>query len=296
MRPPAGRSWLFHLRAEESYPFWWHSHEDYELTFIERGHGRRFAADSVSAYHPGDLALFGPHLPHAYVSNDQDSLQIAGVAQFREDVFGTSLLEQAEFHALRSMLRSADRGLALTAEPNRLRSSMDALSQLDGAEQTVALLDLLVWLARSAEYRPLSGAPVRPASRPESHAALTAAVQYLEQNHRCRVTRDQIADAASVTPSSLSRLFRRQLGVTVTDYLTGLRLGGAADLLAHTRQSIAEIAFSCGFTNLANFNRRFRTRYGMTPSRYRRQFARAAGGRGVGDDEPAPDRGPGARP
>jgi transcriptional regulator GlxA family with amidase domain len=72
-------------------------------------------------------------------------------------------------------------------------------------------------------------------------------------------------------------LFRRQLGVTITDYLSTVRLGASADLLAHGQRAIAEIAFSCGFTNLANFNRRFRARYGLTPSRYRRQFADAAG-------------------
>jgi transcriptional regulator GlxA family with amidase domain len=175
------------------------------------------------------------------------------------------------------MLDAANRGLALTADPNRLRSSVDALARLDGAAQTVALLDLLVWLAHSAEYRPLSAEPVRPASRPESHKALTAAVQYLEQNYRTRVTREHLAEAAAVTPSSLSRLFRRQLGVTITDYLSNVRLGASADLLAHSQRAIAEIAFSCGFTNLANFNRRFRARYGLTPSRYRRQFADAAG-------------------
>jgi len=149
---------------------------------------------------------------------------------------------------------------------------MDAMARLDGAEQTVALLDLLVWLAHSAEYQPLSAEPAGLASRPQSHAALTVAVQYLEQNYRTAVTRERIADAASVTPSSLSRLFHRQLGVTITEYLSALRLGSAAERLAHSQQPVADIAFACGFTNLANFNRRFRARYGMTPSRYRRQF------------------------
>jgi AraC-like DNA-binding protein len=280
VRPPAGRSWRFHVRAEESFPFWWHSHDHYELTFIERGHGRRFAGNGVSAYYPGDLALFGPHLPHAYVSDEQDRPQVAGVAQFRGDVFGASLLEHEEFHALRAMLDASHCGLALSAEPSRLHSSMHSLAQLDGAEQTVALLDLLVWLARSADRRSLSTEPAGVASRSQSHAALSAAVQYLERNFRAPVTREEIAQAASVTPTSLSRLFRRQLGVTVTDYLSDLRLGAAAELLSHGRRSVADVAHSCGFANLANFNRQFRFRYGMTPRQYRRRFAMDAGGNG----------------
>lgn len=281
VRPAAGRAWRFRVRAEQFYPFWWHSHEHYELTFIERGQGRRFAGNGAAAYRPGDLALFGPHLPHAYVSDERDGPQVAAIAQFRSDVFGASLLEHEEFQAVRAMLHAADRGLALTAEPGRLQPSMRTLDRLDGAEQTVALLDLLVWLAHSAGRQPLSAAPA--GSHAQSHDALTAAVQYLEQNFRTPVTRDQIAQAASVTPSSLSRLFRRQLGLTITGYLSDLRLGSAAELLARDERPVAMIAFSCGFTNLANFNRQFRARYGMTPSRYRRQF-RTDTRSGVGGD------------
>ncbi len=288
--PPAGRSWLFHVRAEDSFPFWWHSHEHYELTFIERGHGRRFAGTSVSVYGPGDLALFGPYLPHAYVSAEQDRPQVADVAQFRDDVFGSSLLAHEEFHALRAMLDAADRGLALTAEPGRLRASMRTLARRTGAEQTVALLDLLVWLAHSAQRRPLSVEPAEPAFRTQSHAALTTAVQYLEGNFRTPVTRDQIARAASVTPTSLSRLFRRQLGVTITEYLSGLRLGAAAELLSSGQGSVAAVAYACGYTNLANFNRQFRFRYGMTPSRYRSQFTTRAAAARAGFAEDARTR------
>lgn len=260
------------MSPEASYPFLWHTHEHYELTYVDQGRGRRFAGNDVSAYLPGDLVLFGPHLPHAYVSDDNAGIQIAAVAQFRSDVFGTSLLEHEEFAALRAMLNAADRGLVLSAEPGRLRASVRALARLDGAEQTVALLELLVWLARAAEYSPLSAEPGGLASRPESHAALTVAVQYLEKHYQTQVTREQIADAASVGPSSLSRLFRRHLGTTISDYLSDLRLGSAASMLAHTERPIADIAFASGYTNLANFNRRFRARYEMTPSCYRRQF------------------------
>lgn len=273
--PRAGRSWLFHTREETTFQFWWHAHEHYELTFIERGHGRRFAGNNASTYCPGDIALFGPSLPHAYVSDDRDHTQIAHIAQFRADVFGDALLENPEFRGLRSILTAAHRGILLTADPERLSSSITNLARLNGAEQTVALLELLVWLATSAHSTPLS---TRPGSRTASHRsthALIAAVQLLERNYKTSITRDQLAEMVAMTPSSLSRLFRRELGTTLTDYLSALRLGAAAELLADTQQPVADIAFCSGFANLANFNRQFRARYAMTPTRYRGAFTTA---------------------
>lgn len=87
------------------------------------------------------------------------------------------------------------------------------------------------------------------------------------------VQRDDLAAAVSMSPSSVSRLLRRSLGITLTDYLTARRVSTASRLLAESDRGIAEIAHVSGFANLANFNRQFRQRRGMTPREYRRAFA-----------------------
>ena len=56
-------------------------------------------------------------------------------------------------------------------------------------------------------------------------------------------------------------------------FINELRIGRACRLLAETDYPITEIAFSCGFPNLANFNRQFLRLKIMPPREWRRQFA-----------------------
>ncbi|MDP4227945.1 MAG: helix-turn-helix domain-containing protein, partial [Bacteroidota bacterium] len=49
-------------------------------------------------------------------------------------------------------------------------------------------------------------------------------------------------------------------------------LGHVSRMLVDTTQSIAEIAFKCGFNNMANFNRRFKNKMGCTPKEFREEY------------------------
>lgn len=81
------------------------------------------------------------------------------------------------------------------------------------------------------------------------------------------------ARAANLTPAAFSRFFQRMSGVSFVDHVNELRIGKAARLLAEEDRPIAEIAFACGFGNLANFNRRFREYKKMSPREFRGHYA-----------------------
>jgi len=67
----------------------------------------------------------------------------------------------------------------------------------------------------------------------------------------------------------LSDLFRKEMGLTFQDYLSGIRLEKAEYLLEHTRDSITEITEQVGFQSGSYFSRFFRKRHGISPSEYR---------------------------
>jgi transcriptional regulator GlxA family with amidase domain len=102
---------------------------------------------------------------------------------------------------------------------------------------------------------------------------LTRVLSYIDSHSDRRITLDEIARVAALHPQSLSRFFRKQLGVTFQAYLIQTRVGHAARKLIETDSSVTEIALATGFENMANFHRHFKRAYATSPSLYRKQFA-----------------------
>ena len=83
---------------------------------------------------------------------------------------------------------------------------------------------------------------------------------------------DQLADLVAMSPSAFSRFFKLRTGKNLSEYIIDIRLGQAARRLVDTMDSISEICWSCGFNNLSNFNRLFRSRKGCTPTEFREKY------------------------
>jgi transcriptional regulator GlxA family with amidase domain len=80
----------------------------------------------------------------------------------------------------------------------------------------------------------------------------------------------ELAALAKLSPGHFSRAFAVSTGVTPHSYIIGERVRRAVTLLG-TQESLAEIAFQCGFSDQSHFSRRFRREFGTPPSRWRRQ-------------------------
>lgn len=79
----------------------------------------------------------------------------------------------------------------------------------------------------------------------------------------------EIARAVGCTPNYLSTIFRQDYGMTLKEYLNQLKFDYACSMLESSSFTIPEIAFSCGFSDISYFARKFRERFGRTPSSYR---------------------------
>ncbi len=95
-------------------------------------------------------------------------------------------------------------------------------------------------------------------------------VAFVEENYQSPdLSLVTVADRFGISIYMVSRLFKNQTGVGFKEYVTARRLTLACQLLAATRDSISSIAAQVGFENPTYFASLFRTRYGVTPSRYR---------------------------
>ena len=87
------------------------------------------------------------------------------------------------------------------------------------------------------------------------------------------LTLQAIAAHFNLNKSYLSTRFKREVGVTLTDYVNQKRISRAAYLLSTQSGSIQSIACACGIPDITYFTRLFKRENGVTPTQYRKQLA-----------------------
>lgn len=121
----------------------------------------------------------------------------------------------------------------------------------------------------------LEGIVRRAAAKIAEYAAgsikllLRRAVDYLNQNYAQPVTLGQVAAKVYASPSYISRLFKKELGVNFVDYLNEIRIARAKELLGTAEYKAYEVAGLVGISNPHYFSKLFKRYVGMTPSEYR---------------------------
>ncbi len=94
------------------------------------------------------------------------------------------------------------------------------------------------------------------------------AIAYMNSHYYLGITVTDVCDYLFINPSYFSNLFKKSTSITLSRYLTGIRMSDATTKLKATGMSISDIAGSIGMTPLA-FTTAFKKRYAFTPSEYR---------------------------
>ena len=103
------------------------------------------------------------------------------------------------------------------------------------------------------------------AAPPSSVARVTRSVRAIERDLSNGMGLRSLAQEAGLSPYHFLRTFERLTGVTPHQYVRRARLRVAARRLAVERVRVLDIAFDCGFGDVSNFNKAFRSEFGMSP-------------------------------
>jgi AraC-like DNA-binding protein/ligand-binding sensor protein len=144
-------------------------------------------------------------------------------------------------------------GFDLTAVERALRST--ASSDPERYNASVQLVEIF------ARQFPDS-IPTGPVPYPAVERVLRMVREDLEKDW----TLAEAAKIANMNPAYFSDVFRRKTGTTFTQFLASLRVEKARTLLESTNLRVSEIAFSCGFRSISQFNRRFKELTGHSPN------------------------------
>lgn len=95
------------------------------------------------------------------------------------------------------------------------------------------------------------------------------AIEYIHSNLSSSLSVERIAKQVGVTPNYLSALFKKTLGIKLTEYISDTRLDSASRLLSSSELTVKEIAHHVGIHDYNYFSRLFKRKYGKTPSDFR---------------------------
>lgn len=112
--------------------------------------------------------------------------------------------------------------------------------------------------------------PETPIQNPTQDPRIRIVLDFLNANLHRRIRLTELAEAAKISPSRLSHLFKTETGLSPGKYLMRLRMQKASNLLATSRLSVKQIMAMAGYDNKSHFVRHFRRSFGLAPSEYRK--------------------------
>ncbi|TDO45647.1 AraC-like DNA-binding protein [Kribbella sp. VKM Ac-2571] len=118
----------------------------------------------------------------------------------------------------------------------------------------------------------LSGALVPGSLGAPAHPAVQHAMRVLESDLAEPWTLDQLAARVNLAPGYLIRLFGKSVGLSPMAYLNRIRAERAAGLLIETELPVSTIGTLVGWHDPSHATRRFRSTFGLSPTRYRSAF------------------------
>lgn len=97
---------------------------------------------------------------------------------------------------------------------------------------------------------------------------------FISSNTFQQLTVKDVADHINLNPEYFTRLFKKETGINVKDYILQCKVTAAQDLLANSSLPISLVALELGYKNFSHFTQMFRKETGTTPSEYRQQFTK----------------------
>ncbi|MEA3288457.1 MAG: AraC family transcriptional regulator [Candidatus Marinimicrobia bacterium] len=247
-----------------------HCHSEYELVYITKGSGIRYIGNSIHKFQSGDMVLIGPDLAHIWITpekyrQDQKTLKVeAIVLQFSRDLF-SSMINTPEFLLISNLLSNTEAGLKVTDKGrDTVKIILERMLQCDGLQRFLLLLKVLDTLSRAEDLILLNSLElVRELHQTDKR--INAVHYFVMTCYAQKISSKDAASIANMEQSAFCRFFKLKTKKTFTQFLNETRIDQVCQLLLEKKQPITQVAYKCGFNNMTNFYKQFKTYTKTTP-------------------------------
>lgn len=221
------------------------------LYYIYEGGGQVSCGAETLPMKPGNLYLLPKDVPISYFCQDY--------------------MEQLYFHVTLTNLEGFDilGNIPKVCQLPCSREHLEMLKKLFMSPDYCDLLEFKMLVTRDI-IQCFRNAEL-PAMATKSYSQdVLQAISYMQNNVNLQLTTNQISQAVFTSPNRLHKIFKAETGMTIGAYMDRLVFLRAAQLLKDPKLSIGEISRQLGFCDQYYFSRRFKNRFGQTPSEFRR--------------------------
>lgn len=259
------------------YPYL-HRHKEAQLIWILKGEGTLIAENVMHTFGPNDIFLIAPNQSHVFknasgVEDDKPAATegIHTISVFYDpDGHLANFLMLPELSQLNTFLNTYKQGFKLPNQyfslvSNRIRK----LKESNSMDQMLHFLHLLrIFCGMNPKPEHLSTHSKLHLTDGEG-LRMGHIYDYILRNYQDTLTLEDVAAEAHLTPQAFCRYFKKHTGVTFVSFLNEMRVNQACKKLTSGRyDSIATIAYNCGFNSITNFNRVFKNVSGVSPKEY----------------------------
>lgn len=254
-----------------------HIHYKFEIYYEIEGSRRYFIEDSAYVVNAGSVVLIGENQIHKTASlGDTPSSRIVlnfsreyleRVAQAFPTVDFFAFLSEERNHLLTGLTVKQQNQIygllqQLLAMEDETSAAADALRRL-------LLGTLLLELKEHCRQQEQTAENGRV-----SNHTVDQIQAYIAEHYAEKLTLTGIANQFYISPYYLSRMFKKSINLSLIEYINGVRIKAAQNLIERSSDSIAEIAAKTGFMTTAHFRRVFKDATGLSPQQYRQYYKR----------------------
>lgn len=266
-------------RTTDRYPGYYHWHQCCEMLYVHEGTGSVIVDRKTYEMRPGRLFFFQPFQLHkVFASVSEETPYVRSIVFFDPQAFNQALQSFPSHHARFERLwrsQPSEGVIDLGQEKNYVehlfgrydkkhRVNPKAWDQEDMTLLLLQLLEAIAYRNGNVDGNADNGViSYRPFSYSEQ------AMKWIEAHYAEDFRLDRLSDELHLSKFYLSRLFQRETGESLFEYLLARRMQQACRLLETTPHSVERIAETVGYPNVSSFIRIFKKRLGMTPHRYR---------------------------
>lgn len=279
LQPANGHSFLLRKFGKAAFDAPYHFHEEFELTYIVRGNGKRYVGSHMEDFVSGDLVLLGSNLPHCWkleADNPGEVEASAIVIQFNANFLGEDFFNKAELLGIKKLFQKSASGMRFYSGIGHIvnRGMKVLAEEKNNFRLLIGLLEILQRLAISNDYLLLDQQrSVAEQSRAEQER-INPVFAYLVENFRGQISLDEASGIANMTPNAFCKYFKKITRKTFMETVIEYRLNYATQQLVQTDKPISQISFDSGFGDVSHFYKMFKHKMHQSPLNYRKNFMR----------------------